>query len=275
MKKILLFVLTALLAVGCSSDNGEEPAVGSMVEVSLHFSEFDVSMTRAVAPISDYCSHLDVWVVSNTGTDDYHQSATESGFGSVRLNLVVGKQYTIYAVAHKCAADATLADGIISFPDDKVTQTLYYTTTFTPENSTDLQCEMHRIVAQFRLQTLDQIPDNAKKMRITLNGVYDRWNVNRSAGTHQLNRVSTINISSTNDDGTAAFTVHAIVTDEAVEHQVKLEALTANDDVIASHTMLVPLRNGYRTNCIGNFFYALPMSSFVAEDWQQLDDVEF
>ena len=273
MKKILLFVLTALMVVGCSSDNGGEP-VGSMVEVSLNFSEFDVEMTRAVAPISDYCNHLDVWVVSSTSTDDYHQTATDAGFGSVRLNLVVGKQYTIYAVAHKCSTDATLADGIISFPDDKVTQTLYYTTTFTPANSTGLQCEMQRIVAQFRLSTLDAIPDNAKKMRITLNNVFDRWNVS-TGGTHQVNRVSTINITGTNENGTATFTMHAICTDEATNHQVTLEALTANDQVIATHTMTVPLRNGYRTNCVGNFFYALPLTTFVAEDWQELDNVEF
>mgnify|MGYP006945367950 CR=1 FL=1 len=60
-----------------------------------------------------------------------------------------------------------------------------------------LNIVMNRIVSLFRLETTDAIPTTAKKMRITQYSVYDRWNVSTGA-THQLDRVSTISISSTN-----------------------------------------------------------------------------
>ena len=131
---------------------------------------------------------------------------------------------------------------------------------------------MNRIVADFRLEITDDFPDAVKKLRFTLNGVFDRLNVS-TGGTHQLDRVSTINYGGTS----AIFNVYAIVTDVQTTHDILVEALDENDGVVQSRTFAaVPLRNGYKTNYRGTFFIDTPMSmSFTVNDWNEYDTVDF
>lgn len=273
MKCKVFIMLMAGLLLSCSSDKDEETVNESdLVTMNLSFLFDQEPMTKA--EVSEYCTHLDVWLVEGSTTTDYHQSQGDSEFGSLSLTLNKTKTYTLYAVAHKCADNATLANGVISFPDDKVTHSFFVSSTFTP--SADVELEMQRIVAQLRIVTTDQVPTDAKKMRITIDGVYDRWNVS-SGGTHQLNRVSNINISSTNSDGSATFSVYAIVTDAQTTHDILVEALNANDEVLCSHAIDdVPLRNNYRTIVRGPFFSDAAFTfSFVASDWEELTTIEF
>ena len=131
---------------------------------------------------------------------------------------------------------------------------------------------MNRIVADFRLEITDDIPDAVKKLRFTISNVYDRWNVTTGA-THQLDRVSTISYGGTS----SIFNVYAITTDAQTLHTVTVEALDENDDVVQSRTFAdVPLRNGYKTNYRGTFFIDTPvMGSFTVNDWSEYDVVEF
>ena len=271
MRKIFLFPL-AMALCACQSD----PALdGSSIEerVTLTFTPYDVEpLTRTATSISNYCSHLDVWLTDGTTTTAVHQSSGDSGFGTLSVTLDKTKTYTLYAVAHKCASDATLSDGVISFPDDKVTHSMFYTTTFSPATTTNVNALMNRIVADFRLEITDDIPTDAVKFRFTVNGVYDRWNVS-TCGTHQLDRVSTINYNGTS----AVFNVYAIVTDAQTTHDITVTALDENDQEVQTRTFVdVPLRNGYKTNYRGQFFTdAAFTSTFTAEDWNEYDTVDF
>ena len=182
-------MLTALVLAACSSD---EELKNEKTTVTINFSPYNVEpMTRAAVSIADVVTKLDVWITDGTTTTDLHQSSSDDGFGSLAVTLDKTKTYTLYAVAHKCTSAATLADGVISFPDDKVTHSMFYTTTFSPATTTNLSCLMQRIVADFRLEITDDIPADCKSFQFTINGVYDRWNVTTGA-THELNRVSTI-----------------------------------------------------------------------------------
>ena len=282
MKKIGFFALAAMVLTACSQDESEsvfnDGTVLNQKEVTLTFSPYEVSaMTRTATSISNYCTHLDVWITDGVTTTDLHQSSTDANFGTVTATLNNTATYTLYAVAHKCTSDASMSGGIISFPDDKVTHSMFYTTTFSPATTTSLNCEMQRIVAQFRLETTDAVPDECKKVRITIDGVYDRWNVT-TGGTHQLNRVSTVNISSTATDGTVVFNVFAIVTDESTNHNVTVEALDANDAAVQTPRVFanVPLRIGYKTTYRGALFTDASMSmSFTCDDWSEYDTVNF
>ena len=226
--------------------------------------------------IADICTRLDVWFICEGETIDVHQASTDAGFGTVILSLNKTKTYTMYAVAHKATCAATLADNIISFPDDKVTHTLYATSTFSPASTTTINAEMQRIVAKFRFTTTDAVPDDVTQMRFTLGSVVDRWNVT-IGGTHQLDRVATFENFSKNQDGTATFVVYAIVTNAETQHDVTVEALGTNDAVIESRTFEdVSLRNGYKTSYSGTFFVTTPMQiSFTVADWNTFDVVNF
>ena len=275
MKKVMIAAIAGMLLAGCSSDNVEEQG-DDMVKVQIGLTGFQVD-TRANTAVTEYVTKLDVWVYeSGTEAAVAHQSSADAGFGSVSFTLNKTKTYTLYAVAHKATGAATLADGVISWPGDKVTHSFFYTTTFTPATDTELACVMNRIVAKLVVETTDAIPAECKKMRITVKDVYDRWNVT-TGGTHQLDRVSTINIGSTNTDGTVAVTLYAIVTGESTNHQVTMEALDADDNVLKTHVVNnVPLCINKKTTISGAFFPEVNGSfSFLAGDIEELTTIEF
>ena len=274
MKKCVFFAALACVLAACSSDNGEEPSVLiNKAEVTLTFSPYEMTaITRSAVSIVDVVTHLDVWIYeSGTEMTSIHQTTADATFGTVTTTLDKTKTYTLYAVGHK-ADGATLADGVISFTDDKVTHAMYYSTTFSPATTTSLSCLMTRIVADFRLEITDDIPTSAVKFRFTITSVFDRWSVT-TGGTHQLNRVSTINCNGTS----AIFNVYAIVTDASTTHDILVEALDENDQEVQTRTFAdVPLRNGYKTNYRGTFFIDTPMSmTFTVNDWNEYDTVDF
>ena len=280
MKRVYYLCLSAILLAACTNENENVfnglPAEDE-TEVTLTFSPYDVTpMTRTATSIATYCTHLDVWLVEGDNTTAVHQTSSDAGFGSLSVTLNKTKTYTIYAVAHKCTSDATLADVVITFPDNKVTHSMFYTTTFTPSETTDLSCLMQRIVSQFSFSTTDQVPANVVKMTLTVNDVFDRWNVS-TGGTHSLDRVSTFQNFSTHDDGTVTFNIFSIVTDAQTTHDITVTAYDAQDNIVQTRTFAdVPLRNGYKTSYRGVYFTDTPTAAiFTVNDWNEYDEVSF
>lgn len=275
MKKVCIFALAAMVLTACSSDNGEEPRVKSeeFTEVVLTFSPYEqTAMTRAATSVATVVTRLDVWLYeSGSEVAAIHQSSSDADFGTITATLDKTKTYTLYAVGHK-ADGATLSEGVISFTDDKVSHSMFYTTTFSPATTTSLSCLMTRIVADFRLEITDDIPAAVKKLRFTISDVFDRWNVT-TGGTHQMDRVSTINCNGTS----TIFNVYAIVADSGTTHDILVEALDENDGVVQSRTFAdVPLRNGYKTNYRGTFFIDTPATAgFTVDDWNEYETVDF
>ena len=274
MNKCVMMAAMAAMCVACSSDNGEEPVMnqGEKAEVTLTFSPYEMSaMTRAATSVASVVTHLDVWITDGSTEVEAHQTNADADFGTVSVTLDKTKTYTMYAVGHR-ADGATLSDGVIAFTDDKVTHSMFYSTTFSPATTTSNNAEMTRIVAQFRLEITDDIPAAVKKLRFTINDVFDRWNVT-TGGTHGLNRTSTVNYGGTS----AIFNVYAIVTDAQTTHDITVTALDENDQEVQTRTFAaVPLRNGYKTTYRGTFFIDTPMSmSFTVNDWNEYDTVEF
>ena len=273
MKRKFVFFWAAMAAmcVGCSSES-DERRVSKPTDVVLTFSPYDVSpMTRTAVSIADVVTHLNVWLVNGDDVIALQQTNTDANFGTLTATLDKTKTYTLYAVGHK-ADGATLSDGVISFTDDKVTHSMFYTTTFSPATTTSLSCLMTRIVADFRLEITDDIPTSAVKLRFTIASVFDRWNVTTGA-THGVDRVSTINYGGTS----AIFNIYAITTNEQTLHTVTVEALDENDQEVQTRTFAdVPLRNGYKTNYRGAFFTdATFTSSFTVNDWNEYETVDF
>ena len=273
-------LLAVLLLTACSSevDEPKNTSEKSVQEVTLTFSPYQVeAITRAATSIAGIVTHLDVWLYeSGSEALAIHQSSDDADFGTVTATLDKTKTYTIYAVGHKATGAATLADGVISFPDDKTTHSMYFTTTFSPSTTTSLSCLMQRIVAQFRVETADAVPADMKKIQITINDVFDRWSVT-TGGTQLANHTHTISITSTAQDGTVALNVFAIVTDSQTLHTVTVTGLDADDAVTLTPRTFadVPLRNGYRTTYRGALRDASATASFTVDDWNDYDVVNF
>ena len=277
MKKVLLIMMATAILAACSSSD-EEPTSSELTDVTLNFSPYQVdAITRAATSIAGIVTRLDVWIYeSGSECAAVHQSADDVQFGSVSLTLDKTKTYTLYAVGHKAAGPATLADGIITFPDDKTTHSMFFTTTFSPSVTTSLSCLMQRIVAQFRIETTDAVPADMKKIQITINDVFSRWSVT-TGGTQLANHTHTINITSTAQDGTVALNVFAIVTDAQTLHTVTVTGLDADDAVTLTPRTFadVPLRNGYRTTYRGALRDATTTGTFTVDDWNDLETINF
>ena len=279
MKKLLFMALAALWLVGCSEQSEQTEQSDELTKVSLSFSPYEQSAmartTRAASSIAGIVTHLDVWITDGTTTTDLHQTSGDADFGSLSVTLNKTKTYTIYAIGHK-ADGATLSDGVISFTNDKVTHAMFYTTTFTPSETTSLSCLMQRIVSQFSFSTTDQVPANVTKMSLTVNDVYDRWNVSTGA-THSLNRTSTFENFSKKADGTVTFNIFSIVTDAQTTHDITVTAYDAQDNIVQQRTFTaVPLRNGYKTSYRGIYFTDTPTAAtFTVDDWNEYDEVTF
>ena len=274
----MLMLMAAAVVAACSNSDYSEYSDNSdhAQEVVLTFSPYQQeAITRSAVSIADVVNHLDVWLYeSGSEVTAIHQTTSDASFGSVSVTLDKTKTYTLYAVAHK-ADGATLADGVISFTDDKVTHAMFYTTTFSPATTTSLSCLMNRIVADFRLDITDDVPDACKKLRFTISNVFDRWNVS-TGGTHQLDRVSTINYNGTS----SIFNIYAIVTDAQTLHTVTVEALDNDGNALVPDQVKVfenvPLRNGYKTTYRGAFFTEENMTmTFTVDDWNEFDTVNF
>lgn len=278
MKKAFIILAGAvLLLCGCSQEQPVGSDASEPVDVTLHFTRFQVeqqSMTRAAVDVSEYITRLDIWLNDGVTTTAYHQATGSEGFGSLSLTLNSTKSYTIYAVAHKGSAAASMADGVVTFHDDKVTHTFFFSDTFQPTKNMAKVCPMDRIVAMFMVSTTDAVPAEVKKVRITLGNVFTRWNV-AGYGVNAIDKVSTISITSTKSDGTVDLITYGITANENTNHSVLVEALDSSDAVVQTQAFEnVPLRNGYRTVATGNVFTDAPSSfSFTAKEW--LDNTPF
>ena len=280
MKKLWILALAITMLTACSQDEEQIELSGSPVEketVTMTFSPYQMeAMTRTAVSIADVVTKLDVWIYeSGTEVEAIHQTSAEAGFGSITVTLNKTKTYTLYAIGHK-ADGATLENGIISFTNDKVTHSMYYTTTFTPATTTSLSCLMNRIVAQFQFNTTDQKKQEVTKMRFTISDVFDRWSVTDGA-THGLDRVSNFENLTTKADGTVTFNIYAIVTDAQTLHTVTVESFDSNDEPVDSRIFTdVPLRNGYKTTYTGTYFTnTATTGTFTIGDWNEYDVVNF
>ena len=279
MRKCVFFMLTAMAVVlsACSNDASDVETEQEMVDVAVRLGGFTLATDEVTrATVGDYATHLEVWITDGTTTTDYHQVSTDTGFGSLSLTLNRSKTYTLYAVAHRAAGAATLSDGVIACPDDKVTHSFYVSQQFTPSTTANLNLTMNRIVSQFQFATTDQVPEWCKTMRFTIYNIFDRWNVS-TGGTHSLDRVSIFQNFTAKPDGTVTFNIYAIVTNESTDHDILVEALDANGDVRESHLFEdVPLQINRRTIATGAFFTDVNVSGLMlATDWDSEEEYQF
>ena len=282
MKKVFLSLLAAGLLTACSND--DNAFNGTPVEetemVTLNFSPYEQeAMTRAATSISGIVTQLDVWIYeSGNEVAAVHQSSSDADFGSVSVELNKTKTYTIYAIGHKAAGAATLADGIIAFPDEKVSHAMFYTTTFTPATTTNINAVMTRIVCMFRFELADQVPDEAYTMQIAIPSTFTRWNVNNT-GTNAVDRTATFENFSRNANGTAVFNIYIIPPNLTVTDNIDITvtALRSDNSVIETKTFEdVPIKAGYKTTYHGNFFVTTSTAAtFQVDDWSEFDTIEF
>lgn len=285
MKKLIVFAsIIALMCSACSKDVNDEftstdnQNVLQQTElVTLTFTPYEMeAITRAATAITSLSDYLDVWITDGTTMSAVHQTKTTSGFGTVSMTLDKTKTYTLYAIAHKSGGAATLADDVISFPDDKVSETFYYTTTFSPATTTSLSCQMSRIVGRFVLTTTDNVPEGTKKMKMTVYNAFTKVNIDGTPST-TADREVVINIPGSYIGQTLTINTNLLATTAEATINIKVQALDTDDEVIQERTFTdVPYKANYKTTYSGTFFIDTAMSlTFTADDWSEYDTINY
>ena len=279
MKKlVILMCVVTMLFTSCSNTTDDVVIPAEKGTVTLRFSPYTMSsMTRAddLTKLSTWCKHLDIWIINGTDTIGIHKS---SDLATVSVDLDMTKTYRLYAIAHRCDDDATLANNVISFPENKITHSFFYTTTFSPGTSTSLNCVMQRIVGKFVMTTTDVVPNEVAKFYYTITETNTKYNVT-SGGINKESRSGTINLTNKNNDGTASINIYVINdnNDDTQDYTITISALTETDDIVETRTFTdVTMKNNYVTTYRGTFFVTTEMSiGFSCTDWSFFDIVDF
>lgn len=282
MKKIL-FLASALLLAACSKDSDSilvTPFVDEMELVSLNFSTYTTEpMTKAPVDLTSLITRLDVYIIEGTDTLVVNQvKEGNASFGSVSASLKKTKTYTLYAVGHKGYNPAILDDAVLSFPENRITDTFFYSGTFCPATQTNLNCTMNRIVGMFKITITDALPEGLAKVQFSIGETALSYNVGSGALANVSDRLVTINNPSSAQDGSTTFKIYALATSTASSIDVTVTALTSEDEVIEERTFTdVPIKAGYISAYTGTFFITTGMSlSFVGpEDWASFESQEY
>jgi hypothetical protein len=277
MKKIVIMMTAVLVVIAaltaCTNDGAGEVLNDETAEVRMTFAPYDVEpMTRAA--VADYATRLDVWLYEGgTEVQAVHQQSTDEGFASLSVRLEKSKTYTVYACAHKAAGASTLSDGVVSWPDDKVTHSFFYSQTFSPATTTTLSCLMERIVGNFRLEITDAVPADVVRMTVDVGVSPTRWNVG-GFGENVVSRVSSFTPAVVSSP---ALSVFLLAGNEEEKRDVTVTAYDVDDAVVQQRVFTnVPIRAGYRSTYRGAFFTeAVGAMSFTVSDWMDYETVDF
>lgn len=246
------------------------------------------SSTPTRASAADAVSRLAFKVFDSEGNVAYQLSRHKSaeGFGSIGFELTPG-EYTFVAIGHKGtsgATDGSDAANIITPAFAQLSTPVAYETfsrsmAVTVEPGKDFQADMtlSRIVTAFVLNTEDNVPDNARTLRITLNTGAESADGNPSFnpadGLATLDRQYTRDwdISSLTGQTINELTINAFLTTSSeTTIDVLAEVLDANGNAIATHALTnVPFKINRQTIASGMFFNATAAGTLqIDTDWE-------
>ena len=279
MKFYALAVVALATLTACTNDGAGDVMNHETAEVQMTFTPYEVEpMTRTGgvtrAAVADYATRLDVWLYEGgTEVQAVHQQSTDEGFASLSVRLEKSKTYTVYAVAHKAAGAATLSNGVVSWPDDKVTHSFFYSQTFSSATTTTLNCLMERIVGNFRLEITDKVPEGVARMTVDVGVSPTRWDV----GGFGVNAVSRVSSFTPAVGASPTLSVFLLAGSEEEKRDVTVTAYDASDAVVQQRVFEdVPIRAGYRSTYRGAFFTeAVGTMTFTVNDWMDYETVEF
>ena len=273
MKFHTLAVGAMAMLTACTNDGAGEVFNNETAEVRMTSSPHEVEpITRAA--VADYATRLDVWLYEGgSEVQAVHQQSTDEGFASLSVRLEKSKTYTVYACAHKAAGEASLSNGVVSWPDDKVTHSFFYSQSFSPATTTTLNCLMERIVGNFRLEVTDKVPEGVARITVDVGVSPTRWNV-AGYGENAVSRVSSFTPAV---GASPTLSVFVLAGDEEEKLDVTVTAYDATDAVVQQRVFEdVPIRAGYRSTYRGAFFTeADEVMTFTVNDWMDYDTVEF
>ena len=286
MKKILTFAFAAIALAACTKET-EQPQGGiesyDSVPFEFKFTPYEMSPMKTQSGVGSVCSRLDIYLieVGTTDTLRFHQdrAINATGFGSLTTTLQTNRSYKLVVVGHSTADTATFQNGLVSFTNDIIKQTLYADTVFSPGDGLSLNVVMKRIVGMFKLRVADEFPTDVTHMVFNISSTGRKWNTTTHESADRGTRTHTINGLNRGTDGYVTFNIYVMADDmEDVTYcDIEVQAQDANNQAVETRQFTqVPIKDNYVTTYTGTFFVTFGMGfTFEVDDWNEMGSYTF
>ena len=174
----LFFGLIAVFFTSCQQIDLTKEGSNSRGElyVTCSYTQQDTDMneTRSTGTsISDVATRIE-YIIMQDGkvVSQSEQTGSDSDFGTFSINLDPGT-YRLIIFAHDATAAVSVSEaGVITFPNDKPTDSFSYTTEFqiTKNQRQSLSCQLSRVVSMLYLKSKDVIPTDVTGLNLSIEG---------------------------------------------------------------------------------------------------------
>lgn len=270
MKSVGMLIAALLLMSACEKMNFEENGGKTTTEeegVQVRFNvtrfeqiPFDDAFltTKASVEVSKICTRISLAVFKGTEKLKLvNQEATNKDFGRFALTLPKG-DYTVVIIAHSGAGSATITSPEeIKFANNKVTDTFSYCQDITVSDAHAYDVELKRVVAMFRLDIEDNMPDGVKAMQFKYTGGSSTLNARTGYGCVNSRQTETREVTAAMTGKPARFEVYSFPHAETDQLKMTVAALGAGDTELYSRVFEeVPITRNVVTLYKGHFFDA-------------------
>ena len=189
--------------------------------------------SRAAA-VGEVCSRVNLALYKPDGerVKMINQRSDDANFGQISFTVAAGT-YRLVVLAHSCDGNATTtALNKITFPNNKVTDTFYYSTEFSATSDLSQQLVLRRITAMVRMVVKDAIPENVKRMKFYYTGGSSTLDGATGLGCVNSKQTEYRDISAAERNGGATFEVYTMPHDVSGQLKLTVSALDAADNVV-------------------------------------------
>lgn len=216
--------------------------------------DFDNTVvTKAAVNITELCSRINVVVYDGeTKLKSVAQKKNDSGFGTVALSLPQGT-YKLAIIAHNSDGSATVTTlDKISFKNNIATDTFLYCEDIevTGERQ-ELDVELKRVVAMFRMALTQPLPDQVRQLKFYYTGGSSTLSALTGYGSVNSKQTVVLDVAS----GQTQFDVYTIPHAETGKLKMTITALDATETPLHERVFEeVPVQRNKITRYTGNFY---------------------
>ncbi len=289
--KILSFLTAACLLAACEKPYvGVEPEtfIDEDANLIVHVVGFetidfdDPAATRTSVNITELCSRLNFVVYKDdTKVSSVAQKKADDNFGTIGLALQPGT-YKLAVIGHNSDGTATVTTlDKISFKNNRVTDTFcYYTEVEVTGEKQELDVELRRVVAMFRLCLTDPLPENVQQLKFYYTGGSSTLSAVTGYGSVKSKQTVVLDVES----GQQRFEVYTIPHEETDTLKMTITALGAGGAELHQHVFeKIPVRRNKVTRYTGNIYADTPTETggglsvhmHADGEWDGEDEVEF
>ena len=244
--------------------------------------ETDTQQSRAVTPIREVCSRINVAIFDSgdaTKVKTINQEKSDASFGKITTNLAKGS-YTIVIIAHNGSGNATVSTPEkVTFKDNKVSDTFYYYGDIDVDDNETYDITLKRAVAMVRLVVKDNTPKNIHSMKFYYTGGSSTLNPQTGYGCVNSKQTEIRTVPESAYTGESAYDIYTFPHESQKKLNIEISALesaTATNATYARTISDVSVKRNCITRYTGYFYGEDPSTGrgielTTTDEWQYED----